>query len=110
MQNYPIATKSVTPSVTNAWASVAASTSLSYQLVGFSGAGSTHAAAVTVSFGSTEKLRYVGACAKSGTAISEFFGLDGPITATNEGIVVRVQTIPGGTQCYANLIYRKVIL
>lgn len=97
------------PSTGNAWASVAAATGIVYQLVGFSGGGSNHTASVDVLFGSTIKLSHVGASAKSGAAISEFYGADGPITNPSEALIVHTTTQPGGKSCFANLLYRRIV-
>lgn len=103
-------TKSPTPSVGVAWASVAGAAGISYQLVGFNAGASAHSAAVTVLFGSTEKYReYVGG-SKSGSAVSEHYGLDGPIAGEGESLIVKSQGQPGATHCFANMYYRVVKL
>ena len=104
--NYPIAAKSTTPSTGNAWASVAAAAGVAYQLVHVAGNGSAHAATVSVLFGTTEKLRYISVA--SGNGVTEMFGLDGPITATNEALVIHTTSQPGGAGCSANMLYRIV--
>ena len=105
-QNYPIPVKSPTPSTGNAWASVAAAAGISYQLVYLSGGASSHGATVSVLFGTTEQLRFPVAGNRSGSAVSEMFGLDGPITGTNQPLIIRTTTQPGGQSCYANILYR----
>ena len=106
--NVALLATSTPPATGYAWASVAASAGKCYQLLGLSGGGSSHAAAVDVLFGSTLVLSYVGATMKSGSAISEWFGNLGPVTAENQALIVRTRTQPGGTSCFANLLYRIV--
>ena len=96
----------VTP-IKVAWASVAASATNPYQLVGFSGGTSAHACTVQVFFGSTVVLSYYSKA--SGHAVSEFFGEDGPITATNEKLAIKTTAVIAGEPCYANLLYRIVL-
>ena len=108
--NYPIPAKSPTPSTGNAWASVAAASGVSYQLTSISGGCSSHGGAVSVLFGGVEKLRWSVGGDRSGSAISEQYGLDGPITGANQSLVVRTTSQPGGQSCYANMLYRIMLV
>jgi hypothetical protein len=100
-------TSATLPSIGNAWASVAASAGKRYQLVGYSGGCSRHAASVYVYFNSTLLTQSV-TVGKSGCAAQEYYGDLGPITNGNQGIVVRTWGQPGCGPCYANLLYRIV--
>lgn len=91
----------------NAWASVAASTAVQYQLIGFSGTTEYVHGFVEVKKGSTTIYKgYVG----SSHPLSEVFGTDGPVTATNESLSVHTQNKgSAATACTANLLYRIVL-
>jgi len=108
--NYPKTAKSPTPSTGNAWASVAAAQGISYQLVSIAGGCSSHGGAVSVLFGGTEQLRWSVGGDRSGSAVSEQYGLDGPITAPNQSLVVRTTSQPGGQSCYSNFLYRIMLV
>lgn len=95
-------------SIGNAWASVAASTTNSYQVVGFSGGASRHAAAVELYIGGTLKLRHF-TVGKSGCAVSEYYGDLGPVATQNQSVAVRTWGQPGAGPVYANLLYRIIL-
>ena len=96
------------PSNGNAWASVAASATNSYQLVGFSGGASRHAAAVEVYIGGTLKSRHF-TVGKTGCAVSEFYGGLGPVATQGQSLAIRTWGQPGAGPVYANLLYRIVL-
>ena len=106
MNNGILATSSY-PSVGNAWASVAASSTAPYQVLGFSGGSSLNAATVQLFFGSTLKATIYAA---SGVSASEQYGGLGPFSAANEKVAVRTTAASGlSIHVSANLLYRIVL-
>jgi len=106
--NVAIGVTSSKASIGNAWASVAASATNAYQLLGFSGGASRHAASVEVYIGGTLYLQGI-TVGKSGCAVSEWFGNLGPMASQGQGLIVRTWGQPGAGPCYANLMYRIVL-
>lgn len=106
--NVAIPVTSVKPSTGNAWASVTASATNAYQLLGWSGGASAHAAAVEVYVGGTliQKEFTVG---KTGIAAGEWYGNLGPVATQGQSIAVRTWGQPGCGLCYANLLYRVIL-
>lgn len=77
------------------------------QVISWGGCSSLHSAVVTLTFGSTEQARLY---TQSGMAVSEYYGDNGPMAATNTTIEVMTDNRAGGTGwSSANLLYRIVM-
>ena len=88
-------------------ATLSATSDTQYQVIGWSGSSSINSCAVSLEFGSTVKAKLL---ANSGVSVGEYYGEDGPVTATNEAVYVRTDNRKGGIGwCTANLIYRIVL-
>lgn len=90
--------------VGNAWASVAAAAGKKYQILGFNAGASTIACHVYVRFGTSPVIRME---STSGSAVSEWYGELGPVSAANQGVAVYAHN-GAAKYCWANLLYRVV--
>lgn len=97
-----------TAALGNAWASVSASATNPYQVIGFSGGCSSVSGTVDFLIDDKIKLRYF--TSASSPAIDQYFGELGPVTGTNSSIAVHTDTIASTPHhCFANLLYRIVL-
>ena len=105
--NYPSLATS-TSKTAQCGLTVSAIADVAHQVVGFTSTASTNATVVTLVFGSTTKMTFY---ASSTVGVSEYYGLDGPITAKNEKIEVWTKPRGGATDwCANNLLYRRVTI
>ena len=87
---------------------VAAAADTQYQVISWSGSSSINSCAVSLEFGSTVKAKLL---ANSGVSVGEYYGEDGPVTATNEALYVKTDNRKGGVGwCTSNLTYRIIKL